>query len=227
MNKIISINALAISLATVLAIATLPTTAQAQSASMYGVPGDRGPLTLSSSSWCYQELEPPKTIRLHDKITVIVDEKSQVTSEAEVDRRKRSSIDARLQDWIKFDNWALKPAAQADGDPRIRASLNNQLRSEMDLETRDGMRFRLTAEVVDIRPNGDLVLEAHRTIKNNSEVWEQSLSGIVRRDDVLPNNTVLSEKIAELSICKREQGHVREAYARGWFQRFIDKVKPF
>jgi flagellar L-ring protein precursor FlgH len=172
-------------------------------------------------------LEPPKTIRLHDKITVIVDEKSQVTSEAEVDRRKRSSIDARLQDWIKFDNWSLKPAPMVDGEPRIRASLNNQLRSEMDLETRDGMRFRLTAEVVDIRPNGDLVLEAHRIIKNNSEVWEQSLSGIVRREDVLPNNTVLSEKIAELSICKREQGHVREAYRRGWFQRFIDKVKPF
>ena len=115
----------------------------------------------------------------------------------------------------------------ADGEPRIRASLNNQLKSEMGLETADGMRFRISASVVDIRPNGNLVIEAHRTITNNNEVWEQSLSGIVRREDVLPNNTVLSEKIADLQICKNEQGHVRDAYRRGWFLRIIDKYKPF
>jgi flagellar L-ring protein precursor FlgH len=207
-------------------VAVSAATASAQSGSLYGIPGDRPALTLSGASWYYQELEPIKQIRINDIITVIVDEKSQVTSEGEIQRRKRSSIDARLQDWIKLTP-DLKPADQADGDPRLRASLNTQLQSQMEMETADGMRFRISANVVDIRPNGNLVLEAHRRIANNSEVWEQSLTGVVRREDVLPNNTVLSEKIAELQVCKREQGHVRDGYRRGWLQRLVDKYKPF
>ncbi len=67
---------------------------------------------------------------------------------------------------------------------------------------RDGLKLRIPARVVDIRPNGHLVLEAHQTIRNNEEIWERSISGIVRPEDILPNNTVLSEDVAELQIFK-------------------------
>jgi flagellar L-ring protein precursor FlgH len=85
----------------------------------------------------------------------------------------------------------------------------------------------LTAEVVDIRPNGNLVIEAHKKIRNNNEIWEQSLSGVIRPQDVLPNNTVLSDKVMELSIDKRETGQIRDSYKRGWFTRWLDTYKPF
>jgi flagellar L-ring protein precursor FlgH len=199
----------------------------AQSGSLYGAPGIGRELTLPNSSWYFRELEPPRPIQMQDIITVIVDEKSQVISEGEVQRRKRAIIDARLQDWIRFDGLDLKPAPQADGDPRIRGSVNSELRNEMELETRDGMKFRISARVVDIQPNGNLVLEARRHIQNDNEVWEQKLSGIVHRDDVLPNRTVLSEKIYDLKIEKHEEGHVRDAYKRGWLLRIVDKFKPF
>jgi flagellar L-ring protein precursor FlgH len=199
----------------------------AQSASLLGIPGQRPALTLSDNSWCFQELVPPKQIQRYDIITVIVKETSQFAAEGEVDRRKRANIDARLQDWIFFRNADLKPAPQSDGDPRIRGSLNSQLRAEMEMDTSELMQFRISAQVVDIRPNGSLVLEAHRTIKNNNEVWEQRLSGIVAREDVLPNRTVLSEKVADLKIEKKENGHVRDGYKRGWLTRWMDAWKPF
>jgi flagellar L-ring protein precursor FlgH len=199
----------------------------AQSASLLGMPGQRRALTLADNSWCFQELQPPKQIGLHDRVTVIVKETSQFAAEGEVDRRKRANIDARLQDWIFFRNADLKPAPQSDGDPRIRGSLNSQLRSEMEMDTSELMQFRITTRVVDIRPNGALVLEGHREIKNNNEVWEQKLTGIVSRDDVLPNGTVLSEKVMDLKIEKKEHGHVRDGYKRGWLTRWIDAFKPF
>ncbi len=89
------------------------------------------------------------------------------------------------------------------------------------------MQFRITAKVDDIRPNGTLVLEAHQEIKNNNEVWVQKLTGLVAREDILPNKTVLSEKIADLKIEKCENGHVRDAYKRGWLTRWVDEWKPF
>ena len=89
------------------------------------------------------------------------------------------------------------------------------------------MKFRISARVVDIRPNGHLVLEAHETVHQNEDTWERSISGIIRPEDVLPNNTVLSEDIAELQIFKRERGHVRDGYRRGWLYLLIDKYGLF
>jgi flagellar L-ring protein precursor FlgH len=89
------------------------------------------------------------------------------------------------------------------------------------------MKFRITAEVIDIRPNGTLVLEGRRTIRANEEVWELSLGGVIRPEDVLPDNTVLSEDVADLRIIKREKGHVVDGYQRGWLLKWLDHYQPF
>ncbi|NLX95092.1 MAG: flagellar basal body L-ring protein FlgH [Rhodopirellula sp.] len=202
-------------------------TARPQSSSLYGSPEQRRPMTLPTYSWTYQPTPEPPEIKIHDLITVVVDEKSQVISEGEVDRRKKADLSMVLQNWIKFDGWDLKPAQQSDGDPAIGGKVDSKYRAESELETRDAMKFRIAAEVVDIRPNGTLVLEGHRMIRNNEEVWEMSLGGVVRPEDVLPNNTVLSENVADLRIHKREAGHIRDGYRRGWFLEALDRYQPF
>lgn len=85
----------------------------------------------------------------------------------------------------------------------------------------------MTARIVDIRPNGNLVLEARKTMRVDDELVENSLTGTVRAEDIPPNNVVLSEKLAELSINRRTVGHVRDSYKRGWLTRFWDGVNPF
>lgn len=201
--------------------------AHAQCASLLGSPGQRGPLSLSDNSWYYQEIEPPRQIQRYDILTVLVKETMQFSSDSQLNRRKRSNVDARLQDWILFRGGNLKPSPQSDGDPRIRAQLNNQYQTLADMDTSGLMQFRIAAQVVDVRPNGTLVIEAHRDVNNNNECWRQRLTGVVAREDVLPNRTVLSEKIADLKLEKIEDGHIRDAYKRGWLQRWIDRWKAF
>jgi flagellar L-ring protein precursor FlgH len=89
------------------------------------------------------------------------------------------------------------------------------------------MKFDITATVVDIRPNGTLVLEAHRKLVNSDEQWEYSLSGICRKEDILDGNVVLSKSIAELQVLKRELGSVRDGYRRGWLLRWWDEFRAF
>ena len=202
----------------------------AQTSSLYhrDLPSQhRQPLTLANSSFLYQPPPEPKELRRHDIITVVVNEKSQVISEDEFERKKIASIKAVLTDWVSLSKFFLKPAAQSDGDPTVAGSTNSRFKAESDLERRDGMKFFIAATIVDIRPNGNLVLEAHRQIRNNDEVWEFSLTGIIRKEDVLPNNTVLSQNIVELHIYKRERGHVRDATRRHWGTKLLDMLKPF
>jgi flagellar L-ring protein FlgH len=208
----------------------VPDVACAQNSSLYkqDIPASQGkPLTLQGTSWLYQKVDPPKEIKLHDIVTVIVDEKNQLISEGQVQRRRTAQYDAQLKNWIQFDGLNLEASNPSDGLPRATGNLNVQNQAQMELETRGALLFRIAATVVDIRPNGTMVIEARRNVHNNEERWEENLTGIIRREDILPNNTILSEDIAELSIFKRELGHVRDGYKRGWFTYWFDRFSPF
>lgn len=185
------------------------------------------PLSLENNSWLYVPMPAVREVQVNDLVTILVKQKQQSQSEGEINRIQQSSIDARLRDWVELDGLNIKLAPQRQGDPRARGSLDGTLRTNAELETASFVQFNITATVVDIRPNGNLVLEAHSMVKDNNEVWESSLSGIVRREDIQPDNTVFSEKIAELSIHKRETGHINDAYRRGWALKFYDQFKPF
>ena len=105
--------------------------------------------------------------------------------------------------------------------------MQSQFRVESDIELRDQLTFRIASHIVDIQPNGNLVIEGHRTIRINEEIWQQSLTGIVRRTAIGPDRTVRSDEIADLRIEKREMGFVRDSYKRGWLQLWYDKWKAF
>lgn len=205
----------------------VPTSAEAQRATLYPSQTGAAPLSLENHSWLYVQMPPVREIQINDLVTIVVDQKQQTTNDGKLSRITQANIDARLQDWVMLDHFGIQAAPQLKGDPRARGTLNNQMRTNAELDTSSKMRFTITATVVDIRPNGNLVLEAHSMVRDNSEISEASLTGIVRREDVLPNNTVFSEKIAELSIHKRETGHIRDATKRGWLLRFYDDFKPF
>lgn len=197
------------------------------SSSLLGDAGERPPLSLSQQSWTYQSVEERRQMRLNDLLTVVVDEKSEMISEGEVDRRRKTDGLFVLKDWIVFlkDSFGIRPDPQSAGDPTIAHKANGKYRAEGELETREALKFRITCRVVDIRPNGNLVIEGRRVIQNNDESWEIALGGVIRAEDILPNNSVLSENVAELRISKRETGIVRDNYRRGWFLLWRDRYK--
>lgn len=212
-----------------LLLGTGPSLARGQSSSLFhqDVAAAGPPLTLGSTSFLYQPPEPPKVIKINDLVTVIVDEKTQVSEQAALQRRKQYQLNATLADFIKLNGLNIEKAPQTNGSPQIDGTLQGQGQATANLQLQDGLKLRITARVVDIRPNGHLVLEAHQTIRNNEEVWERFLSGIIRPEDILPNNTVLSEDIAELQIFKRERGQIRDGYRRGWLYYLLDKYGLF
>jgi flagellar L-ring protein precursor FlgH len=207
--------------------------ARAQDASLLSAPqapSQEGQLKLENSSFMYRKLSPEaeyRELQINDIVTVLVDYRSSMISEGDAESRRNLSLNAVLADWLAFDGKDIFPAPQERGNPTINGSLQSQYRTEADMEARDALTFRIAAAVVDIRPNGNLVIEARREIRINEEVWMQSLTGVVRRQSIGPDRTVRSDEVAELRIEKRERGFVNDAYNRGWFTRWYDKWKPF
>ncbi len=191
------------------------------------IPNDGPALRASECSWVYQKTDPPPHLKVHDLIKIIVQEKNSLDSEGDVNRRKTGTFNAQLKNWVMLKGLSLKADPLTSGQPQANGTLDQEYQAAMQLQTKAALNFIISAEVVDVRPNGNLVVEAHKSVKDNEDVWDQSIHGLIRPQDVLPNNTVLSENIAELMIDKREIGHVRDAYRRGWLTRLYDRFSIF
>jgi flagellar L-ring protein precursor FlgH len=184
------------------------------------------PLTLAEVSLLHTPPEPVKTLELHDIVTVVVNLNSQLQSDGQVTNRKRANFDAVLKNWVKFEGFSLKPDLQLDGSPEVQTNVNNQFRVQSNLKTLNTLTFTVAAEVVDVRPNGTLVIEARKQVDVNDEHWERWLTGVIRREDVTPDNKVMSEDVANLRVYNRETGAVRDSYKRGWIHKLFDRFLP-
>ena len=176
-------------------------------------------LSLENSSFMYRKLPPEseqRELQLNDIIMVVVDYRSVLTSDGDANSKKTASFNAVLSDWLKFDGKNILPAPQLHGDPTVNGSLTSQYKTQADVKQNDALTFKIAASVVDIRPNGNLVIEARSEVQNDDEIWEQSLTGVVRRQSIGPDRTVRSDDVAERRIRIRKKGFVHDASDRGW-----------
>lgn len=85
----------------------------------------------------------------------------------------------------------------------------------------------ITVTVVDVLPNGNLVVSGEKQIGNNRQVETVRFSGVVNPLNLVNGNTVSSTQVADARIELRGQGQVDEAQVMGWLARFFLTFLPF
>ena len=91
--------------------------------------------------------------------------------------------------------------------------------------TRSGtLTTNVTVRVVQVMPNGNLVLEGAREVQVNGDRQLFVLTGIVRSVDIAPNNVVLSTAIAQLHVQFIGNGLLKDSLTPGWLIRIFNKV---
>jgi len=86
---------------------------------------------------------------------------------------------------------------------------------------------RAAVQVIDVLPNGNLVIEGLREISFSKERQFASLHGIVRPYDIQPDNTIDSTNIAAAQIDVVSEGTLTDAQKKGWLLQLNDKINPF
>ena len=178
----------------------------------------------------YAVPEPePRTIRKHDLLTVIIREESAFTAKGKTDTKRESSLEASLDEFIKLrlKNWEVEGAGIGPTPPSIKANGNREMKSEGTANRTDSLTARITGEVVDVKPNGTLVIQARKTIKADDEEQQFVLTGTCRVEDVVADNTVLSTQMYDLRVEKNTKGTVRGATKRSWLGEILDAISPF
>ena len=81
--------------------------------------------------------------------------------------------------------------------------------------------------VVDVLPNGNLVLRGEKQLALSEGTEFIQISGTIRPSDVSPNNTVQSRRLANAQIAYRGDGEINKAAGAGWATKLLFAFFPF
>lgn len=182
---------------------------------------------LHTSPFAVAQPDPEK-IKVHDQITIIIRESKTATSDSKLEHKKDWKHEWELSKWLRFsDKHGIVPALFSQGNPAVALDYQNDYKGDGKYDRTDELTTRIQATVIDVKPNGTLVLQATKAIDIDDEGYAITLTGTCRGVDVTPTNTILSTQIADLRINVEHSGAVRDAARRGWLQRGLDFLRPF
>ena len=89
------------------------------------------------------------------------------------------------------------------------------------------LRSQIAVQVIDVLPNGNLVIEGQRMIAFGPERMVASLRGIARPYDITAQNTVPSTLVADVRIDYTPEGRFTFTGKQGWLQKIDEKISPW
>lgn len=151
--------------------------------------------------------------KVGDLITIVVTEQTLATYAAGTKTAKQDDHGINVNLFNDFLNRIFRPITTA-------ATSSSEGSGSTNYNSR--MSARLAAVVVEVMPGGNLVIEGTRTLVTNKQTQLLTLRGIVRRDDIRPDNTVLSSNIAEAEIRMEGKGSIADRQRKGILTQIID-----
>lgn len=180
--------------------------------------------------------EDRKARRLNDLVTINIVESLSGSGTADTSTSRDSSGDYQLANLFGMQrdfgihNLPLIKNAFGDSDsfdPTVKGSAKSVFKGKGDTNREGELIATITAKVVEVMPNGNLLLEARKELTINEEMQILVLRGMVRPDDIAMNNIVMSNKIADAQVYYVGDGVIQDKQKPGWLVRGLDKIWPF
>jgi len=172
-------------------------------------------------------LEDFKARRRGDIVTIVITETASASKEAKTDTSRGSTVNAGIPNFMGLEKLGVLKNNFADLSKLINASVDSSFKGSGSTSRQENLNATITARVIDVLPNGNLMIEGRRNIKVNNEDQEIILEGTIRPRDVGPNNTVNSIYVADARISYSGRGIISDRQSPGWLMNIVDKLWPF
>jgi flagellar L-ring protein precursor FlgH len=163
-----------------------------------------------------------RSFQVGDVITVLLNESSQATRTQNGTVTRDSSNTLAPAGLQKFGS---NLGGMFGGVNMLGGTVSNKGTGAADQQAT--LNGSVAVSVVEVMPNGNLVLRGEKqlALTEGSEIIQ--VAGIIRPDDVAPNNTVQSRRLANAQIAYRGSGDLANATKAGWGTSTLLKIWPF
>ena len=164
-----------------------------------------------------------KARHIGDLVTIRLQESTNATKNAVTKTSKTTSL-------VNTGPTVFGRTPTVGGVPILNAALDgkNSFDGEGSSAQSNSLAGSITVTVVDVQPNGNLVVQGEKSLKLNQGDEYVRIAGVVRPADIATDNTVTSDKIADARISYSGKGALSSANRMGWLARFFNSaVMPF
>ncbi|MFO1105077.1 MAG: flagellar basal body L-ring protein FlgH [Amaricoccus sp.] len=162
---------------------------------------------------------------LGDILTVVVEIDDEGEMQNTTNRARSGSEQADLT--AAFGATNLLPFKVDMLSPRLDMSGDSSYKGNGKTQRNEKLKLRIAATVVEVLPNGDLVIQGDQEVRLNYELRDLQVAGIVRPEDISRYNEIPYDRIAGARIAYGGRGQVYSAQQPRWGQQATDKVLPY
>lgn len=189
--------------------------------------GKKASLWRENSSFT-KMVTDPKACGINDIVTIKVIDNSTASNKASLTTSKQTSLNMGIDNFLGFEKeLGSKVNDSFDSGSMISANTNNSNQGGGESKRETKLTSYISARVIDVMSNGNLVIEAKKEVMVNKEKQIAVLSGIIRPRDISYDNVIESNKIADMQITFNGKGPVSEQAKRGWLSWILGVVWPF
>ncbi len=169
----------------------------------------------------YRPLFEDRRARLvGDIITIAISEKTSAGKQASSSGSKSGSITAGIPTIFGLPLKTLQGMS-------VSANSSGKNADASALTATNNFNSTLTATVVDVLSNGNLVVSGEKQVALDKGVEYIRFSGVVSPDTIAAGNVVSSTQVADARIEYRTNSRIDKAAAMAWMTRFFMNVLPF
>lgn len=122
-------------------------------------------------------------------------------------------------------NQALPEGASLDQAASLTS--NSSFSGDGSVQRNEKITLRIAATVVEVLPNGHLVVQGNQEVRVNFELRDLQVAGIVRPEDISRKNEITYDKIAGARIAYGGRGQISDFQQPRYGQQIADIVLPF
>ncbi|HYM10965.1 MAG TPA: flagellar basal body L-ring protein FlgH [Bryobacterales bacterium] len=162
----------------------------------------------------------PRALRVNDIVTVVVSEQASALAKGTTSNARKTSATVGVSALHGLASPKLSNLAGSAG--------NTSLDGQGSTTRQSQITTRLSARITHVLPNGYLVVEADKDVVVNAERQLITVRGVVRPVDLAPDNTVSSDRLAQMEIRVNGKGVVNDAIHRPFIlYRILMGLLPF
>lgn len=207
------------------AFTVTPLPASAQSLWQRGKPVGQDAPVAGHGSIYLRAVKKRPALQRHDIVLINVVEVSQASNDARLETKRDLQLEFALDKWVRFADGDLSPTRNVQ--PEIDLQSKRELKGSGRTNRNESIRLRVAARVVDVLPNGNLVLEARKQRRINDEVTVLTLTGEVASADVAPDYSISSDRVADMKLSLTGEGPVTANARWTWLTWLVDWIWPF
>jgi len=154
--------------------------------------------------------------RVNDLVTIRVIENVSGVGSADATVNKKGSGDISVPLPTQWWDWTLGKVVPFSSETKFNGSGGTTRTTELSAT--------VTARVMEVLPNGDLVVQGVREVNVNGDRNLVVLNGVIRPNDVMPGNVIPSSRVGQLQISSLSQGLIKDSLTPGYLIRLLNKV---